>query len=481
MKNILYILLVSMIGLSSCSDLLTQNPSTSLPPEEAITSVKDLELAVNGAYYYIATNRYSYVAELQLYADCKGGDITYQGTNNHLSPLIRFEYDPSSTYTGFYRYMYQVISALNVLKPIVEAPTFIIKETEKAKFEDLKGQIYGLSAVMHFEIARLYAQLPGAAKDINAKNSGIYLSKTVADLTVRTSRSTLKETYDYIAEQLLLARQSLSKTRTVGKLNYWGATAILSRLYLYAGNYTESIKYADEVILHSGTEYKLMGIDEYTAQWSEKKMSESLFEIKTDDNTNTARYSIGYYTNPNGYTECFATPSFHAFLTADANDVRSKMLKIYGTSSGANKQPWPMKYPGITGSVSLTYVNFPRVIRTSELYLIAAECVLNGATGEKAGSWYYNTLRENRISGNTAVTAYTIDDLLTERRKELFCENHRMFDLVRHKRSLNVQESAGLGTKNYDDDLVLMPIPMRELEISKGALEQNPGYQKANF
>jgi starch-binding outer membrane protein, SusD/RagB family len=481
MKKIYSLLIIALIFFTSCSDMLNQSPSGSLPTNEAITSVRDLQLAVNGAYYNIAYNRYSYVAEMQLYADAKGGDMTYMGTSNHLSPLMRYESDPTSNYIGLYRYPYLTISNLNLLKPIVEKPGFPIPDSEKAQFEDLKGQVYGLAAIMHFEVARMYAQLPTIAKDINAENSGIFLSKEAAELSVKTKRSTLQETYAYITEQLLLARGSLSKTRTIGHLNYWGATAMLSRVYLYMGNYSEAIKYADEVISSSGKEYRLMEIDEYTKQWADAKMCESLFEIKTDDNTNTGRYSIGYYTNPNGYTECFATPSFHTFMSANTDDIRSKMLKVYGTSSGANKQPWPMKYPGITGSVSLTYVNYPRVIRTAELYLIAAECSLYGAKGEHDGKWYYNTLRNNRITNNIEVNSYTIDNILDERRRELFCENHRMYDLVRHKRSLNLNESASLGTKAYDDNLILMPIPMRELEISKGSLKQNPGYQEANF
>ena len=65
-------------------------------------------------------------------------------------------------------------------------------------------------------------------------------------------------------------------------------------------------------------------------------------------------------------------------------------------------------------------MNNPKVIRLSEVYLIAAEAALksindNGASAAE----YINTLRKNRITGYEEVSTVTLDDILTERRLEL--------------------------------------------------------------
>ena len=79
-----------------------------------------------------------------------------------------------------------------------------------------------------------------------------------------------------------------------------------------------------------------------------------------------------------------------------------------------------------------------KVIRLSELYLIASEALLKGATssdGKKAVD-YYNELRKNRFANYTPATEVTLDNILDERRIEFFCEGQRYFDLVRNKREL---------------------------------------------
>ena len=115
-------------------------------------------------------------------------------------------------------------------------------------------------------------------------------------------------------------------------------------------------------------------------------------------------------------------------------------------------------------------------IRLSEVYLIAAEARLKGgnAPGSLEAADYYNMLRSKRISGNTNAASVTMDDILQERRRELFCENHRFFDLVRNRMAVNAP-IVQLTPIPYNDPRMIIAIPKRELDISPD-LEQNPGY-----
>ena len=108
-----------------------------------------------------------------------------------------------------------------------------------------------------------------------------------------------------------------------------------------------------------------------------------------------------------------------------------------------------------------------KVIRLSELYLIASEALLKGATASdgKTAVDYYNELRKNRFSNYTPATAVTLDNILDERRIELFCEGHRFFDLVRNKRDLTTPYVAG-GKIEYLDWRTVTELPEREKNIN---------------
>jgi hypothetical protein len=59
-----------------------------------------------------------------------------------------------------------------------------------------------------------------------------------------------------------------------------------------------------------------------------------------------------------------------------------------------------------------------------------------------------------------------------ERRLELAMEDLRFFDLVRQGRAADVLGDAGFVSGTHER----MPIPQREIDLSDGVLQQNPGY-----
>ena len=69
------------------------------------------------------------------------------------------------------------------------------------------------------------------------------------------------------------------------------------------------------------------------------------------------------------------------------------------------------------------------------------------------------------------------EDLLNERRVELAFENQRFFDLLRLGEAQNVLSAyATENGYNFTSTTLLLPIPSSEINLSKGLLEQNPGY-----
>jgi hypothetical protein len=134
---------------------------------------------------------------------------------------------------------------------------------------------------------------------------------------------------------------------------------------------------------------------------------------------------------------------------------------------------YPQKYNGRDGQI---YVNNPKIIRLSEVYLIAAEAALKtGNAGSAAGgaAYYMNLLRKNRIENYVDVATVTLDDILMERRLELFTEGHTAWDYWRNGKSVNNKYA---GVIDANDNQTVLPIPQTEIEVSAGKLVQNTGY-----
>ena len=474
-KTIFTIIMGLALLFQACEGFLEQSPSDALPSAEAITSVTDLNNAVNGVYTGMIdfdlglgqfTEPYSYYGgDFIAYADLKGCDLTNTASNNQISPMGRYEHGAESDFAEhFWQMPYTLIGRINDILTVLD---FVeIGDGEQEVFNDLKGQLYALRALCHFDVARMFAKLPTLA-DVNSANSGIPISNEKYPVDVEPVRATLKESYDFIKSDLNIALPLLSRSTHLGRINYWAAKGILARVHLYLEENSEALSAAEEVI--SGSPYSLYSLNDYLNVWGTEGSSEAMFEILTTSTHNSQRNSIGYYTHSDGYGECAFSDQGYAMITENPDDIRGQLVEWEDDESDT-KGYYIQKYPGRDGSL---YLNNPIVIRLAEVYLIAAEAKVKGGSGGKDAAWYINRLRENRITDYLEVSTVTLADVLSERRKELVAEGHRCWDAWRngvsiYSPSLN-QEIDG----NFNR--AILPIPKRETDISP-QLQQNPGY-----
>lgn len=120
------------------------------------------------------------------------------------------------------------------------------------------------------------------------------------------------------------------------------------------------------------------------------------------------------------------------------------------------------------------------LFRLSDIYLMLAECAINGGFDQTQGLQYYNKVRQ-RAGATTIAALPSKRELLNERNRELYWESHRRSDMIR----LGFYTSAA-GAEEYiwkwkggiyDGTSIapfrnLMPIPPQFVET----LGQNPGY-----
>ena len=461
MKKIYLVLgLVAGMALSSCK--LDTLPSTSLGEDIAITTETDLQNAVNGIGYLLSEDRMLYGSEYGIYADLltneyQVADDYGQSSGIAMYTLTKFDELPETAY----EYLYKAIANCNKALALSES----MESSEQVK--NLQGQLYAWRGLLHFDLARMFAHIPTAVSDVNAANSGIVLSTEVYAPDYKGARSTLKQTYDQVIADLTKGMEMMgSNDNGTGYMNYFAALAIRARANLYMGNYSAALADAKEVINEG--EYELYSTSNYEKVWSQEGTSESIFELLITETHNAQRNSLGYYTDASGYPECAMADDGEVlnYLLNNPNDVRSKMIKEQDVNG--KLYYFPAKYPGRGG----IYVNNPKIIRLSEIYLIAAEAELKGNNDGTAAAEYINAIEQNRIEGYEDVASVTIDDIIFEYEKEFFAENQIAFAFWRNQQSVINQVGNEIGCNH---ERTILPIPQREIDYDP-SLVQNSGY-----
>lgn len=121
------------------------------------------------------------------------------------------------------------------------------------------------------------------------------------------------------------------------------------------------------------------------------------------------------------------------------------------------------------------------VIRLAEIYLTAAEAAVLGGVGDRTAALnYVNYVRERAWVEPWNLAQLTPENILDERSRELYGENCRRTDLVRHGKyaggsyNWNWKGNVAEGGTATPEHMNVFPIP--STVISFQGYEQNPGY-----
>lgn len=468
------ILLFVAVAFSSCmDDFLNEDPSTGLPDEEVVESLTDFDYVVNGVYH-LMNNRYYYSGDFGVTGAIRGDGYISLKSFNQFSPVGRYDTNPVSIYPqGYWEQMYKTLGAINralLLKDNVPAD-----EQESAKYEQLLGELYALRATIHFDVARTFADLPTYAasqnKDENGDVMGIPLADAIKESDHLPKRASLAATYEFIMADYDTAFIYLNEdiTRSGGGMGVSAAKALKARVHLYLEENTEALALAKEVI--ESTSVDLTDATTYVDAWSKENGPGNLFSIVPNARYNASLNSVGYYTQPDTYEEVFPTEDEIAFIQSNENDVRKDVI-ITTVNEKGEEMTHLNKFPGRDNQVTINPV---QVIRLAEVYLIAAEAAVKQGNSADA-DMYYNALRQNRIIAYTDEANITLEDILNERRREFTGENHRSYDLLRNHISFTVPNVGDGEQISETSGKNLFAIPQREVDASKGSIQQNNYY-----
>jgi hypothetical protein len=428
----------------------------------------------------------------------------------------------------YLRFLYQVTSCNEFIKQSedVQLDDRGFGDEDKAKIRVFRAEARFLRALSLFHAMDMFGNIP------NITDEKKYPGTQFPDQMSR------KDVFAFVESELLAIESSLTPAvgQEYGRASKEAAQTLLAKLYLnaiiYIGNErnADALAYCEKIIASGAFSLEARYTNIFRAD--NQNSNEIIFPVTLDGTRSLTYGATSFLINGSGFpTDTFTSgpniglyknygSSYPAFRLRDSTgsteswqgliackelvnqfadsslDSRfqfvtrgrsSEVTILPGSSLTLNEGFVVKKFRNISSTNSFgsnskfADTDFP-LFRLADVYLMYAEAQLRGGGGSYSQAMtYMNNLRERAYgNSNYNFTAITLDDILSERSRELYWEGHRRTDLIRFGKftggsytwSWKGNSVAGSSTADY---LKLYPLPATELTANPN-LTQNPGY-----
>jgi hypothetical protein len=494
MKKLITVTFI-IIGISfaACKKILEVTPQNQVAGSDVLKDINGYQALLVSVYDRLQSYTF-YGRDMALEGDALADNI-YTATANASGRYTGANINTKSSTYNIWTQAYGAILDLNTIIAGIDAVP--VTGTTQAQLQiQIKAEAYALRGLMYFDIARVYGYEPnkipttGTNTGFN-KSAVLRLNPTtsVAD-TTRKNRSTITETYAQIESDLkksISVFQTLAskKPSTPYRFTESATHAVLGKMYLYSQRYSESVDEFNSALDPNITVSTLSPITAgtYVAAFKKIPNPESLLELYYNQSvevtgvtgSNDAPFT---YTQPSGYNASNVntfggqTVSAELYALFEAGDDRKGMFFSSRSIASSTVYVWASKYSGAGGA----FTDDICMIRYSDVILMKAEALAN--IGQYAAA--QTLVKQIRAARNATITgvpadATLLDYIQTERRRELFFEGHRWFDLKRLGNGITKPAATAVGTIPATDPRILAPLPSAEV-ILNPALPQNPTY-----
>lgn len=473
-----------LIASFACSEeFLEIEPQGNVLPEDFFSSpeaANELVVAVYDQLSEWTTSSFSWIGISSITSDNadKGSDPGDTGTDKDLldewtfgSDAISFDEIWSSHYNGIAR----ANQAIDIL------PKLDVDEELKNKLE---GEVKFLRAFYYFNLVRCFGGVPLMTKpDII----------TEEDLINGRTRAKAEDIYALIVTDLefaidVLPSVSEQDDSELGHANLEASKTFLAKVSMYLENWDEVYRLTNEVI--GSNNYALL--DDYSHIWREigENSEESIFEIQargvTPMEAITMYSEVQSVRGQLGWG--FNTPSKDLEDTYEEGDVRRDATIIYeGEVMWDSLQIIPdapnprYNQKAYVSTTHETYESLGQANKNIRIFRYAEVLLMNAEAANEINEPTIALASLNMVRERAQIDDITTTDqndlrnaIWNERRLELAMEHDRVFDLRRQGRAGEVLRAHG---KSYiDGKHDLFPIPLTQIDLSGGLLEQNPGY-----
>jgi starch-binding outer membrane protein, SusD/RagB family len=478
--------LMCLVLLSCKKDYLETAPSNAEDVAKVFSTTAGAFVALDGIYrihYSSLTDHGNFGQKAyDLVSDLMGSDMTVHTAGyGWFNTDYRYTAQLSAATNGrserMWYYYYRIINNANqILENIDKA---LGPQTEK---DVIKGQALALRANCYFYLVNFFQQTYKGNE--NKPGVPIYKKST----TIGAPRGTVQQVYDLIIADLTEAETLLTgKTRVnISHINVRAVQGIRARVALVMEDYPTAATSANK----ARTGYNLMTTAQYSGSGFSSPNTEWIWGVQviTDQATIYASLYSHVDISTGGYAALGTQKKIIKWLydQIPAGDVRKLGFTAPGTGTSANPDYNQVKLKVPTpGSWAADYL----FMRAGEMYLIEAEGLARqGAAQEAAARTVLETLVKARNPAYSAA-AFTgtalLDEILLQRRIELWGEGVSLFDVKRLKNGLTRVTGAGNHGASYDpitytlpnlDPKFLMRIPQREIDANESIEpgDQNP-------
>lgn len=415
LKNIFSILIgvCTAVTMSSCSDWLDYTPKDKTTADQQFSTRAGFYSAVNGVYNKLTSSSlYGYTLS---YGPIDLMSQRYEAGSNSLAEKYlwtNFKYTDSgiqSAINSVWQESYQTILNTNVILEGVEEQHGVLSESDK---DMIKGDLLGLRAFLHFDLLRLF----GTVYSLDSLTAVMPYNDSTEPKAYDLLPSS-KLVYAHIlpdldaAEACLKAGDPIIKTGVADtvnengdnyrnyrqlRLNYYAIALLKARVYQWVGDTDKALAEAQKITDSDDAKKffpfvnpdKLLGNTYNPDRIFSSEVLFGIYNSKRDDiykskfdGTNLS--STDMFRSYAGYLEkVFGNQADYRFQSQwERNGTYYNFSKFKAITYNANNTP--------------LYAVMMPLMRISEAYYIAADCMLKKGDKAKAVG-YLNTILKNR-------------------------------------------------------------------------------------
>ena len=342
---------------------------------------------------------------------------------------------------------------------------------DNALKETRKGEMKFIRALVYYNLVNLYGAVPLVLQETT--NPTDYFGQ---------GRTSVQDVFTQIIKDLDEASDALPESNDIGRANKGASLILLGKAHLTLGNPTEA-----ETALRAINGYTFINTYADVFGIANENNAASIFEVQFQSGVNGGEEGSLFASkfnsqkNPGSKGNNIITQDL--LNSFEAGDLRKNEIirdpldpSVYIST----------KYIDNTRTLVDDGDNNAIVFRYADVLLSLAEA-LNSKEYVADGEAFDLMNRIRTRAGLPNLTSATITNqqqfteaLLKERRHEFFYEGHRWLDLKRLGNPVLVMNNhfAGFVGLNItiDQNDLLLPIPLDQLNSDPGSMQQNPGY-----
>jgi len=463
MKHTILIAAIMILSFTGCKKFLDEKPISNLIEETYYRNTDEVETGMIACYDGLQKVYDIEFKLTEIRADNTSG-VSLEGDWG----AIKFFRDAPSNFflLDFWQRSYNTIARCNlVLK-------YLDNVTDPVKKKYFEGEAKFIRSLMYFNLVRLYGDVPLLTASIKYNDFEKF------------KRISKAQIYTQLKTDLLTSVDACPPswpTAQLARATRGASQALLAKVYLTLKDYPNAKLQLDPLVgtNFKGSTYQLN--PSYAAIFStaSEMSKEIIFAVRYKASANGEGNSFSYeYSNNGDARNVKASAPYQALF--EAADVRK--ASTFNSANGLCT-----KFLDATAPQRDAGNDFP-VIRFADVLLMSAEVAnelsatpgndvltpLNEVRGRAVASIYNATNLNTKEAARAAI--------LKERKLEFGFENQRWYDLVRLEESntISILNAYLVATGNSNITVpafrLIYPIPQTEIDLSKGNLSQNTGY-----